>query len=122
MRSVALDLLIAADGAEDDLGELAALEWPVCDAADYFQWFLDDCYGQVRSVVDESRDVIFGHLRKLFLEDALQAREYDEGFPVVVVVYYAKLDLAGSFLDDGGLAKNRILVSDFLRRIAGCFA
>lgn len=105
MRPVALNLLVAADGAEDDLGELAALERPVCDASHYLEGLLDDGYGQVGSVVDESRDVIFGHLGKLFLEDALQTGEYDEGFPVVVIVYHPKLDLAGSFFDDGGLVK-----------------
>jgi hypothetical protein len=36
MRSVSFDLLIAADGAEHNFGELAALEWSICDSSDDF--------------------------------------------------------------------------------------
>lgn len=103
MRAVTFDLLVRTNGAEDNLGEAAALEGTVCDAADDLEGLLDDGDGQVGTVVDKARDVILGHLGELFLEDALQAGEDDEGLAIVVVVYYTELDFAGALFDDGGL-------------------
>lgn len=78
MRTVSFDLLIGADGAKDDFGELTALEGSICDAAHDFEGLLDDGNGQMGSIVDESRDVVLGHFGELFLEDALEAGEDDE--------------------------------------------
>lgn len=103
VRSVPLDLLVRTNGAEDNLGEAPALERPVRDAPDHLERLLDDGDGQVRSVVDEPRNVVLWHLGQLFLKDAFQPREDDEGFALVVVVHYAELNLASALLDDGGL-------------------
>lgn len=106
MGTVAFDLLVGTDGAEDDFGELATFERTVCDTADDLERLLDDGDGQVGAVVDESSDVIFRHLGQLFLEDAFQACEDDEGLPLVVVVHNAELYFAVALLDDSGLVKH----------------
>lgn len=109
MRTVSLDLLVGADGAKDDFGKLAAFEGSIGDAAHDFEGLLDDGDGQMGSIVDESRDVVFGHFGELLLEDALEACEDDERLALVVIVDDAKLYFAIALLEDGGLEKISIL-------------
>ncbi len=99
MRSVSFNLLVRGDSAEDDLGELATLEWAICDSSDDFEWVLHDSHAQMCAVVDKACDVVFRHLWELLLEDALQAGEDDEGFSLVVVVDDAELDFAIALFD-----------------------
>lgn len=107
VRAVTLDLLVAANGAEDDLGELAALERSVGDPPHDLERLLHDRYREMRSVVDQSRYVVLGHLRQLLLEYTFQAGEDDEGFALVVVVDDTELYLAVPFFYNGGLLWER---------------
>ena len=99
--AVTFDLLIAAYSAEDDFGELATLEGPVGDATYHFQRLLDDGHGQMGAVVDETGDVVLGHLRQLFLKDTLEASQDDVALAIAIVVDSSELDLAIALLDDG---------------------
>lgn len=101
--AVTLDLLIGADSAKDNLGEAAALEGAVGDAADDLERLLDDGNGEMGPVVDEAGDVVLGHLGELLLEDAFEAGEDDEGLALVVVVDHPELDFALALLEDGRL-------------------
>jgi hypothetical protein len=105
MRTVSLDLLIGADGTKDDFGELAAFEGSVGDAAHDLEGLLDDGDRQMGSVVDESRNVVFGHFGELLLEDALEAGEDDERFALVIIVDNSEFNFAIALLEDGGLEK-----------------
>ena len=107
VRAVAFHLLVTSHGTEDDFGKLAALERPVRDATHYLQRLFDYCYRQVRSVVDESRDIILGHLGQLFLENTLKTCEDNKGFPLIVVVHHPELDLAGPLFNDSWLVQDR---------------
>lgn len=71
----------------------------------------------MRPVVDETSDVVLGHLRKLFLEDTLQASKNNERLAVAVVVDHAEFDLAIPLFDDSGLSRNESAHSD--QRFAG---
>ena len=78
MRAVTLYLLIRRDRAEDDFRELAAVKRSICDASaecqrpplnggcpsipDDFKRFLDNGYGEMGTVVDQSSYVVFRHL------------------------------------------------------------
>jgi hypothetical protein len=53
-------------------------------------------YGQVRSIINKSRNVILGHLWELFLEDALQARQDDEAVVRSVIVDDSELDITSA--------------------------
>jgi hypothetical protein len=64
---------------------------------------LDNSDGEMRPVVYKSRNVILRHLRQLFLEDALQAREDDQTLPVPIVVHNAELNFPSAFLEDSSL-------------------
>lgn len=67
------------------------------------QRFLHNSYAQVGAVVDKSRNVVFGHLRQLFLEDALQARQDDCALSPPIVVDHSELNLPITLLYDSGL-------------------
>jgi hypothetical protein len=119
MRAVALDLLVGGYGAEYDFSERAGRKWPVGDATmadilvaiqdmgpkenlpNHFYRLLHNCKAHMRSIVDESCDVVFRHLRQLFLEYAFQAREDDGAVPASIIIDHAELDLASALLDDG---------------------
>lgn len=107
MRTVSLDLLVGTDGAKNDFGELAAFERPIGDTAHDLEWLLDNGDGKMGSIVDESRDVVLGHFRELFLEDAFEAGEDDERFALVVVVDHAEFDFAVALFDDGRLGGSK---------------
>jgi hypothetical protein len=51
-------------------------------------------------IVDQSSDVILGHLRKLFLEDTFEAGQDDEALPFAIVIDDSKFDITISFLRD----------------------
>jgi hypothetical protein len=61
------------------------------------------------AVVDESGDVVLGHLWELLLEDALETGENYEGFALVVVVDYSEFDLAITLFDDGRLRDRGVM-------------
>lgn len=68
-----------------------------------FEWFLNDSHGQMGSIVDQPRYVVFWHLWELLLEDTFEPSHYDQAFPGIVVVNDAKLDLAIALFYDGRL-------------------
>jgi hypothetical protein len=103
MSTVSLDLLVRANGTEDNLGETASFEWAICDSSNNFEGLLDDGDGQMSSVVNKSRDVILGHFWELFLEDTFEAGQDDERFALVVVVDYSEFDFTIALFDDSGL-------------------
>jgi hypothetical protein len=57
----------------------------------------------MRPIVHQPRNIVFGHFRQLFLEDAFQTGEDDQAFALVVVVDHPKFNLAIALFDDGGL-------------------
>lgn len=63
------------------------------------QRLLDDGYAQMRPVIDEPRNIVLRHLRQLFLEYALQARQYDGALPPPVIVDHAELDVSLALLE-----------------------
>jgi hypothetical protein len=63
-----------------------------------FEGVLDNGDGKMRPVVYKSRDVVFRHLRQLFLKDAFEAGEDDKAFPRVIIIHNAKLNLPTTFL------------------------
>ena len=78
-------------------------------------------YAQMRPVIDQSRDIVLGHLRQLLLEDALQARQDDCALPPPVVVDHAELDVAISlFYGSRILGEGHETLLGFWRRIVGC--
>jgi len=101
--AIPLDLLVRADSAEHNLSKVAALEGAVGDSADDLERLLDNGNRQMSPIVNQTRNVIFGHLRQLLLKNAFQACEDDERIAVAIVVDHAKLDFAISLFDDGGL-------------------
>lgn len=111
MRPVAFDLLVGGNGAEDDFGEFAWVEGPVRDASNDFEGVLDYGHGEVGAVVNQTRDVVFGHFGKLFLEDTFQTCEDDDRIAAVVVVDDSEFDLAVSFFLDGGLCRTTSVCS-----------
>ena len=84
---------------------MAAFEGTIGDAADNFERFLNNGDGKMGAIVYEGGDVVFWHLRQLFLKDTFKACKDDEGFAFVVVVHYTEFDLAVALFDDGGLGK-----------------
>jgi hypothetical protein len=52
----------------------------------------------MRSIVNQSRNIVLGHFRKLFLEDALEARQDDKAVVGSVIVHNAKLDITSALL------------------------
>lgn len=107
MRAVSLDLLVGADSTKHDFGELATFEGSICDTAHDLEWLLDNGDGEMGSIVDESRNVIFGHFGELLLKDAFEACENDEGFALVVVVDHPEFDFAIALFNDGGLSESK---------------
>ncbi len=83
MRPVALDLLVGGNSAEDDFGELATVEWTVCDASmtklvmeegvvhnkkeedipHNLKRFLHNRHREMSPIIDQSSDIVFRHLR-----------------------------------------------------------
>ncbi|KAH0357224.1 histone acetyltransferase, partial [Aureobasidium melanogenum] len=122
--AVTFDLLIAAYSAEDDFGELAALERAICDAAHNFEGLFDDGHGKMSAIVDETGNVVLGHLRQLFLEDTFEAGQDDVALVVAIVVDSSELDLAVALFDDGGFLGKGVGVGEvddlkrLLRRVA----
>ena len=58
---------------------------------------------QMRLVIDQSSNVVFGHLRQLLLEDAFKAGKDDIAFSRIVIINDSELDYAVLFFDDGRL-------------------
>ena len=52
VRTVAFDLLVRRDGAEDDLSKFAGVEGTVCYASHDFQRVFDDGHGEMGAIVD----------------------------------------------------------------------
>ena len=117
MCSIAFDLLIRGNGAEDDFSELAPLERSVCDSSYYFQWLLYDSHGQMSSVINQSGYVVFRHLWELFLENAFEASEDDKTLALVVVVDYSEFDLSVAFFDDCWLLREGYRVASLGDRL-----
>lgn len=63
----------------------------------------DNSYRQVRSIVDKPRNIILGHFRKLFLEDAFQAREDDKAVVRPIIIHHAKLNISSALLENSRL-------------------
>lgn len=59
-----------------------------------------DCNGSVVPIVNEARDVIFGHLGKLLLEETLQPCEDNHAFWSTIVVDNLEFDLAVSLFQN----------------------
>lgn len=57
----------------------------------------------MRSIVDQPRNIILGHFRKLFLEDALQAREDDKAVVRPIIIHHAKLNISSALLENSRL-------------------
>ena len=74
----------------------------------YFKGLLDDCQGEVSTVVDKAGNVVFRHFGELLLEYAFEASENDVAFMLAVVIDYAKFDVAVAFLDDCGLVEHLV--------------
>lgn len=68
-----------------------------------FERVLDNGNGKMCPVVDQSRNIILGHLWKLFLKNALQSSKDDKAFPLPIIVHHSKFNFAISFFDHGGL-------------------
>ena len=115
MRTVTLDLLVAADCTEHNLRKLPTLEWSICDSSHDLTWqvgalsirasrrSLHDCDAQMCAIIDQPCYVVLGHLWQLFLEDAFQASEDDHGSRLAVVIDDLEGDVAVPLLDHGGL-------------------
>lgn len=88
-----------------DSQRLALHEWEATGghAPYHFKWVFHNSYTQVRSVVDETSNVVLGHLGQLLLEDTLQARQDDCAFPPAVIVDDSELNLAIALLDNSRL-------------------
>ena len=69
--------------------------------------FLHDSYTEMRAIVDQSGDIVLGHLGQLFLEYALKTRQDDGALPAPIVVDHSELDLAISLFDDSRLLGKR---------------
>jgi hypothetical protein len=84
MRPVALDLLVGGNSAEDDFGELATVEWTVCDTPmtklvveggvahnkkkeedipHDLKRFLHNRHREMSPIINQSSDIVFRHLR-----------------------------------------------------------
>ena len=69
-----------------------------------FQWMLDDGQGKMRPIVDQSRDIIFGHFRELFLEDTFEACEDDKAIARAIIVDHAEFNFTTTFFEHGRLS------------------
>lgn len=119
MRSVALDLLIRRDSTEYYLGEFSIVKWPVRDPPrhalvetkhthtppplrppvyipNHLQWVLHNRNRKMRPIIDQSRNIIFGHLGQLLLENALQPGEDNKAIPVPIIIDHSKLDISST--------------------------
>lgn len=106
MRTITLHLLITTNSTEDNLGELSSFERAIRNSSydlsretgafsiASVRRALDDCDAQMCSVVDQSCNIVFRHLRQLFLEDTFQAGEDDRGMRFAVIVYDAEGNIA----------------------------
>ena len=103
MCSIAFNLLIRRDRTEHYFGESATFEGTICDPSHNFERLSDDGYGQMGFVVYQPRNVIFWHLRQLFLKYAFQAGKNDIALSCVVIVHHSESNLALLFLDYGRL-------------------
>lgn len=70
---------------------------------DHFQRMFHYGHRQMRSVVDQSRNIILGHFRQLLLEDAFQPGEDDEAVARTIIIHHPEFDLASALLKYGGL-------------------
>jgi hypothetical protein len=57
------------------------------------------------SIIDQTSDIVLGHLGELLLEDTFEAGKDDEALSGAVIVDNAKLDLSISFFNYCGLPK-----------------
>lgn len=62
-----------------------------------------DSHREMGPIVDKACDVVLGHLRKLFLENTLQACEDNEAIVGTIVVDDTELNVASAFFKNGGL-------------------
>lgn len=116
MGTVTFDLLIATDSAEYNLSKLTALKRSVSDASNNLEGLLDDGYRQVGSVVDKTRDVIFGHLWQLLLKDTFQAGEDNQGLAGIIIIDNSELNIACPLFDNGGLVLGVSDVAENIKR------
>lgn len=63
----------------------------------------DDGDRQMSLVVDQTCDVVFGHLRQLFLKDTFQSGQDDVMLSRIVIVHDSKFDQASLLFCHGGL-------------------
>ena len=68
-----------------------------------FERLLDNGYGKMGPVVDQSRYVVFRHLGKLLLEDTFQASQDDRALTGVVVIDDSEFDIAIALFFDSRL-------------------
>ncbi len=129
MRPVAFDLLVGGNGAEDDFGELATVEWTICDApmtelaVEEGGWahnkkeedipndlkrFLHNRHREMSPIINQSSDIVFRHLRQLLLKDTFEARQDYQTFPFTIVIDDSEFDFSISFLRDRRLARAQI--------------
>ena len=76
----------------------------------YFEGFLDDGDGEMRTVVYQTGNVVFRHFGKLLLKYTFQASEDDQAFASIVIVDHSELNLASALLYDCWLRQNSTLV------------
>lgn len=67
------------------------------------QRMLHNCNRQVRTVVYQSCNIVLRHLGKLFLEDALEARQDNKTVVRSIVVDHAELNIASALFKNSGL-------------------
>ena len=103
MRPVSLHLLVGRDGAKNDFSKPAIPEFSKGYSADDLQRHFDDGERQMSAVVNETRDVVLGHFRKLLLEQAFETCQDDHALSGAIVVDDSELDLTVSFLYNCGL-------------------
>ena len=87
---------------------------------DYFEGFLDNSDGEMRTIVYQTRNVVFWHLGQLLLKYALQACKDDKAFASIVIVDHSELNLAGAFLHNCWLSEDATLV--YSRKTLSSFA
>lgn len=62
----------------------------------------------MRTVIDQSGNIVLWHFWKLFLEYALETSQDDQAFSPVVVVDDPEFDLAIALLNNRGLEPSRV--------------
>lgn len=74
-------------------------KFAVCYTANDLKRSFDNSDGEMSAIIHEARDVVLGHLWKLFLKQILETREHDRITSAAIIVDHSEFDLAIMFLN-----------------------